>query len=110
MGGRDDFRFGRDDNLWFRRESIYHDILPERRIVSTEIVSAGDVRLWVAATTPEFTRVGERTQLKVTAQIVRLDDADTKDESAPRYKVLLDNLDRHLRGKLRFRPRPVTSG
>ena len=48
--------------------------------------------------------------MKVTAQIVRLDDADTKDESAPRYEALLDNLDRHLRGKLRFRPRPVTSG
>jgi uncharacterized protein YndB with AHSA1/START domain len=110
VGGRDVFRFGRGDNLRFRRESIYHDIVPERRIVSTEIVSAGDMRLWVAATTLEFTQVGERTQLKVTAQIVRLDDADTIDGSAPRYEALLDNLDHHLRGKLRFRLRPVTSG
>jgi uncharacterized protein YndB with AHSA1/START domain len=103
VGGRDVSRFGRGDTLRFRRESIYHDIVPERRIVSTEIVSAGDVRLWVAATTLEFTPIGERTQLKVTAQIVRLDDADAIDGSAPRYEALLDNLDRHLRGKLRFR-------
>ena len=110
VGGRDVFKFGRGDNLRFHRESIYHDIVPQRRIVSTEIVCAGDLRLWVAATTLEFTPLGERTQLKVTAQIVRLDDADTIDGSAPRYEALLDNLELHLRGNLRFRPRPVTSG
>ena len=109
VGGHDVFKFGRGDNLRFRRESIYHDIVPERRIVSTEIVCDGDVRLWVAATTLEFTPVGERTQLKVTAHIVRLEDADI-DGSAPRYEALLDNLERHLGGNPRFRPRPVKSG
>ena len=109
VGGHDVFRFGRGDNLRFRREFIYHDIVPERRIVSTEIVCDGDVRLWVAATTLEFTAVGERTQLKVTAHIVRLEDADI-DGSAPRYEALLDNLERHLGGNPRFRPRPVKSG
>jgi uncharacterized protein YndB with AHSA1/START domain len=110
VGGHDVFKFGRGDNLRFRRQSIYHDIVPERRIVSTEIVCDGDVRLWVAVTTLEFTPVGERTQLKVTAHIVRLDDADAIDGAVPRYEALLDNLESHLRGNLRFRPRPVTSG
>jgi len=110
VGGHDVVRFGPGGNPRFRRESIYHDIVPERRIVSTEIVCDGEVRLWVAATTLEFTPMGARTQLKVTAQIVRLNDAGTNDGSAPRFDTLLDNLERHLRGNLRFRPRPVTSG
>ncbi len=56
----------------------------------------------------EFTPMGERAQLKVTAQIVRLNGAGTDDGAAPRFDTLLDNLERHLRGNLRFRPRPVT--
>jgi uncharacterized protein YndB with AHSA1/START domain len=109
VGGHDVFRFGPGGNPQFRRECIYHDIVPERRIVSSEIVSDGDVRLWIAVTTFEFTPVGERTKLKVTAQIVRLEDAGTTEGAAARYEALLDNLERHLSGNLRFRPRPVTS-
>ena len=110
VGGHDVFMFGRGGNPRFRRQSIYHDIVPERRIVSTEIVCDGDVRLWVAATTLEFTPMGVRTQLKVTAQSVRLNGAGTDDGAAPRFDTLLDNLERHLRGNLRFRPRPVPPG
>ena len=58
VGGHDVFKFGRGGNPRFRRQSIYHDIVPERRIVSTEIVCDGEVRLWVAATTLEFTPHG----------------------------------------------------
>jgi uncharacterized protein YndB with AHSA1/START domain len=103
VGGRDVFRFGRGNSLRFRGESIYHDIVPERRIVSSDIVSEGDVRLWVAATTLELTPMGPRTQLKLTAQVVWLDGADAVEGSDACYAALLAGLDRHLGGKPRLR-------
>lgn len=96
VGGRDVFRFGRGNSLRFRGESLYHDIVPERRIVSTDIVSEGDVRLWIAATTLELTPLGPRTQLKLTAQVVWLDGADAVEGSDACYAALLAGLDRHL--------------
>ena len=106
VGGRDVFRFGRGNSLRFRGESIYHDIMPERRIVSSDIVSEGDVRLWVAATTLELTPMGPRTQLKLTAQVVWLDGADDVEGSDACYAALLAGLDRHLGGNPHPRPAP----
>jgi uncharacterized protein YndB with AHSA1/START domain len=102
VGGRDVFRFGCGHRLRFRGESIYHDIVSERRIVSTDIVSEGDVRLWVAATTLEIIPVGPRTQLKLTAQVVWLDGADAVEGSDACHVALLAGLDRYLGGN----PRP----
>src|SRR5262245_1732254 len=59
VGGRDILRFGRGNDLRFRGESIYHDVVPERRIVCTDIVSEGDVRLWVAVATLELAPLGQ---------------------------------------------------
>ena len=96
VGGRDIFRFGRGNSLRFRGESIYHDVVPERRIVCTDIVCEGDVRLWVAATTLELTSVGQRTQLRLTAQVVWLDGADAVEGSDACYETLLASLGRYL--------------
>lgn len=109
VGGHEIFWFGLGDSLRFRGESIYHDVVPERRIVCTDIVWEGEVRLWVGATTLEFTPLGQRTQLKVTEQIIWLDGADTVEGCDVRYPILLENLEHFLSGNLRFRPRSVTS-
>ena len=96
LGGRDIFRFGRGPRLGFRGESLYHDIVPARRIVCTDSVFAGDVRLWVGVTTLEFVQVGQRTQLKITMHMVWLDDADSYEGAGDRYAALLDCLDRYF--------------
>ncbi len=97
IGGRDVFRFGLRGRLHYRCESIYHDVAPGRRIVFTDVVSVGDIRLWIGVTTLELTPTGKRTLLKVTAHMVRLDDAESYDGCDARYAVLLDDLERYLR-------------
>ncbi len=97
IGGRDVFRFGLRGRLQYRGESLYHDIAPGRRIVFTDVVSVGDIRLWIGVTTLELTPTGKRTMLKVTAHMVRLDDAESYDGCDARYAVLLDDLERYLR-------------
>jgi len=97
IGGRDVFRFGLRGRLQYRVESLYHDIAPGRRIVFTDVVSVGDLRLWIGVTTLELTAKGKRTTLNVTAHMVRLDDAESYDGCDARYAVLLDDLERYLR-------------
>jgi uncharacterized protein YndB with AHSA1/START domain len=100
IGGRDVFRFGLRGRLHYRCESLYHDVAPGRRIVFTDVVSAGDVRLWIGVTTLELTPTAKRTMLKVTSHMVRLDDAESYDGCDARYAVLLDDLERYLRHEL----------
>lgn len=93
VGGRDTFRFGCGDHLRFRGESLYLDIVPDRRLVFTDIVSEGERRLWIATTTLELKPLApQRTQLKVTAQLAWLDGAEAIDGCDGRYAGLLDNL------------------
>jgi uncharacterized protein YndB with AHSA1/START domain len=95
-GGRDVFRFGQGGGRRFRGETIYHDVAPERRIICTDIVSTDGLRLWVGVTTLEFSPVGLRTQVKVTAHIVWLDGADEIEGADGRYAALLDDLGRYF--------------
>lgn len=96
VGGRDSFRFGPRRGFQFKGECIYHVITPNRRIICTDIVQAGDVRLWVGLTTIELAQAGKRTQVKVATQIVRLDDDDSIEGAESCYAVLLENLDSYL--------------
>lgn len=96
VGGRDVFRFGPRRGFQFKGETAYHVISPNRRIICTDIVHAGSVRLWVGLTSIELAPTGKRTQVKVTTQIVRLDDDDSVEGAESRYAVLLDNLESYL--------------
>jgi uncharacterized protein YndB with AHSA1/START domain len=96
VGGHDVFRFGPRRGLQFRGETFYHAIAPGRRIICTDIVHAGDIRLWVGLTTIELELIKRRTQVKVTTQIVRLDDDDSIQGAESRYSVYLENLGSYL--------------
>lgn len=103
VGGRDVYRFGQPGVPRFRGQSIYHDIVPACRIVSTDMVWEGAARLLsVALTTLELASPGHGTRLKITSQLVWLDDGDTIEGSDARLQTLIDNLARHLDGE----PRP----
>lgn len=105
IGGRDIFRFGQRHNPRLHGHSLYHDIVPECRIVCTDIVYEREQRLSVALSTFEFKPLMERTQLKVTAQLVFLHHAVTLDASNARYQTLIGNLTRALERPGRAPPR-----
>jgi uncharacterized protein YndB with AHSA1/START domain len=96
VGGRDIFRCGSSSDPRYRGETHYHDIVPERRIVSTEVVDELDKRLSADVITVELERAGERTKLKLTVQIVSVDGPEMIEGTKSGYTDALDNLGRYL--------------
>jgi uncharacterized protein YndB with AHSA1/START domain len=96
VGGRDVFRCGSRTDPRYRGETRYHDIVPERRIVSTEVISELDKPLSAAVTTLELEREGERTKLKLTVQVVSLDGPGMIEGTETGYAGALDNLEHYL--------------
>jgi uncharacterized protein YndB with AHSA1/START domain len=100
VGGRDAFSFSDDDGVrHYRGETHYHDIVPEYRVLFTEVVSEGERRLWIGLTSFEFKAKDRRTLLLITAHIAWLDDAGEADGCDGRYAALLDDIERHLSGR-----------
>jgi uncharacterized protein YndB with AHSA1/START domain len=54
LGGRDIFRCGPKGDLRFRGETIYHLIAPDRCVISSETLHAGDQQLAVSLNTLEL--------------------------------------------------------
>ena len=69
-GGGDVFRCGPPNDLRFRGETTYQAIVPNKCVISTEILTEGGKRLAVALNTLSFEATGEGTMLKVTVQLV----------------------------------------
>ncbi|HEX4894114.1 MAG TPA: SRPBCC domain-containing protein [Hyphomicrobiaceae bacterium] len=96
IGGSDDFHFGSRGSPRFRCQSMYLDIVPFARIVTSDVIYEREVRRSVVVTTVELKPAGHRTQVKITAQLVWLDGADEIDDLNIRHASLLDNLGRYL--------------
>ena len=107
VGGRDVYRFGRANAPRFRGQSIYHDIVPACRIVSTDMVWEGTSRLLsVALTTLELASPGHGTRLKITSQLVWLDDGDRGGDDFERRRPRRQRHDQRYGGRqLHRRPR-----
>ena len=99
-GGRDLFRCGPESDPKFRGETLYHLIVPNMRVVSSETVDADGQRLAVSLNTLDFEATGESTNLKLTVQVVSLVGAGMIEAYESGNKSALDNLGRHLTGKL----------
>src|ERR1700730_3596513 len=69
-GGRDIFRCGPKDDPKVRGETFYHVIVPNRLVVSSEVLDMAGQRLAVSLGTLDFVPNGESTQLKVTGQVL----------------------------------------
>jgi uncharacterized protein YndB with AHSA1/START domain len=78
-------------------EARYHDIVAERRIVSTYDMYMNDTRISVSLATVEFPPEGKGTLLRYTEQAVFFDDYDDAGSREHGTRALLDNLDRVLR-------------
>jgi uncharacterized protein YndB with AHSA1/START domain len=99
-GGRDLFRCGPKNDPKFRGETLYHLIVPDRRVVSSETLDADGQRLAVSLNTLDFEATSAGTRLKVTVQMVSLVGASMVEAYESGNKSALENLSRHLGGNL----------
>jgi len=69
-GGLDRFRCGPKANPYVRGVTRYLDVVPERRVISSETLVADGRRLCVSLATLELVADGDKTRLKNTSQLV----------------------------------------
>ena len=79
---------------------MYHLIVPNKCVVSSETLDADGQRLAVSVNTLDFEATGESTNLRLTVQIVSLVGAGMIEGHESGNKSALENLARHLSGTL----------
>ena len=97
VGGREVWRGGPPGGPHHRNDTVYHDIVPNERIVWSYSMQLGDRRISVSLATVELRPDGAGTRLRLTEQGVYLDGHDGTDERERGSRDLLDNLERALR-------------
>jgi uncharacterized protein YndB with AHSA1/START domain len=90
-GGRELKRFGPKDDPRFLADTLYLDIVPERRIVFGYSMTSRGTPISVSLTTVELSPDGKDTHLLLTEQIVFL---DGNDNAANREEGLASMLDK----------------
>lgn len=91
-GGRESNRGGPPGGPVFTYLAEYQDIVPDRRIVYTYTLDAGDTRISVSMTTVELEAEGSGTRLVFTEQGAFLDGHDTPDQREHGTAIMLDKL------------------
>jgi uncharacterized protein YndB with AHSA1/START domain len=98
-GGRERFGFTYQD-IAYRYDALYYDIVPDRRIVYSYEMYADGTRISVSVATIEFTPDGDGTALAVTEQGTYLDGFDGPEAPSLRKEgttEMLDNLTGYLK-------------
>lgn len=90
-GGRERKRFGPQDDPRFVADTLYIDIVPERRIVFSYSMTSRGVPISVSLTTVELTLHERGTHVLLTEQVAFL---DGKDNAANRVEGLASMLDK----------------
>jgi uncharacterized protein YndB with AHSA1/START domain len=92
VDGVDISRCGPGGNLIYRVETRYRDIVPQRRIISTEVVSEGGNALSFALITVEFLPAGSGTRLVLTDQVTAFGGRSMIDGHRAGHAAALNNL------------------
>jgi uncharacterized protein YndB with AHSA1/START domain len=96
VGGREVWRVGPPGGTEHRNDTVYHDIVPNERIVWSYAMQLGDRRISVSLSTVELHAQGGGTRMVFTEQGVFLDDYDGAAERVHGTGELLDALGRWL--------------
>ena len=80
----------------FLNETVYHDIVADRRLVFSYRMVMGGVPISVSLATVELEPAGEATRMVFTEQAAFLDDGDTRAAREGGWSWLLDRLADHL--------------
>jgi uncharacterized protein YndB with AHSA1/START domain len=96
VGGEDVLRFGPRGDPCFEVSARYLDLVPGRRIVTSDVISHAARPIVVSMTTIEIAPGGTATRVRLTSQRLNLggDLADTPAISP--YEILMDCLARYL--------------
>jgi len=97
VGGRDRLKGAWQNGVTSDFVCVYHDIVPQRRIVYTYDMFMGDRHLSVSVATIEFEAAGAGTRMRVTEQGVFLDDQDNAASRERGTNFLMDALEASLR-------------
>src|SRR5277367_6056339 len=97
-GGRDRFRCGPKDDPRLHGETVYHLIVPNKRVVSTESLGTEGQHLAVALTSLEFETTPDGTNLKMTVQMVSFVGPDMIEGYKSGNQSALESFSRHLNG------------
>ena len=100
VGGVDRFRCGSKDDPKYHGTTIYLDIVPGIRIVSSEVITVDGNSLSAGLTTLELTPHDQGTALKLTVQVTSFVGPGMIEGNEQGYNGALDNLVRHMEGKL----------
>lgn len=85
----------------FTNETVFHDIVPDGRIVFSYTMALDDQRISASLTTVELAAAGAGTRLVLTEQCAFFEGADTVDQRKGGWTWLLGRLDAELSGALR---------
>jgi uncharacterized protein YndB with AHSA1/START domain len=96
VGGMDRFRCGSKDDPKFQGTTVYLDIVPNSRIVSSEVIALEGNSLSAALTTFELSPHDQGTALKMTVQVTSFMGPDMFIGHEQGYSGALDNLVRYL--------------
>ncbi len=93
VGGREHFTGQAPNGLVFAYQAIFHEIVPDHRIVFSYTMDIENVRISVSQVTVEMTASGDDSaQLLLTEQGVYLDGADTPADREHGTRVALEAL------------------
>jgi uncharacterized protein YndB with AHSA1/START domain len=98
VGGRESVAGGPAGGQLFRYEAVYHDIVPDQRIVSTYDMYMDEARISVSLVSVTFAPAGDGTRLVYTEQVVFLDGLDHVAAREQGTHGLLDKLGASLGG------------
>lgn len=91
-GGMDVFRCGEKSNPQYRGTTRYYDIVPNRRIVSSEVVEVQGRKLLITMATVTFEPEGAGTRVIVTAQLTSFAGEQMLNGARIGHNAALDNL------------------
>jgi uncharacterized protein YndB with AHSA1/START domain len=95
-GDRDRFRCGPQSDPKFHGETLYHRIVPNKHIISSETLDADGQRLAISLSTFDFEPSLGGTKLKLTVQLVSLAGPGMIAGYESGNKSALESLSRHL--------------
>ena len=97
VGGREFSCFRFEGGAPIRNETVYQDIVPDRRIVFAYSMAVGDQRISVSLATVEITPSGDGTRLVYTEQGAFFDGAGEPEGREAGIRELLEKLGEELR-------------
>ena len=92
VGGRESGRFVQPAGTAYHNETVFHDIVPNRRIVFAYSMARGDDRILASLATVELAPVAAGTRLLFTEQIALLDGRDQAADREAGWRDLLAKL------------------